>query len=139
MKIRDGGISWKICGVISPSQSKLKFLSFVDLTFTFCSSHSSSPILLFICQKALSSLFTCEKTWSIMWWGSRATLNPIQFSFPPWQSPLNQSCFPCPLHDHLGDPKSLFICRVNHTQTMSTFHYKHSVMWPANLSLSDSG
>lgn len=131
--------SLEILCVYFPFAKHTEVSEFCWSDFHFLFLPFSSPILPFICQKALSGLFTCEKTWSIMWWGSRATLNPIQFSFPPWQSPLNQSCFPCPLHDHLGDPKSLFICRVNHTQTMSTFHYQHTVMWPANLSLSDSG
>lgn len=42
---------WKICGSISPLQSKLKFLTCVDLTFTFCSSHFPPPSCLSFARK----------------------------------------------------------------------------------------
>lgn len=53
MKIRNGGIvlvAEKCVGSL-PLQSKLKFLSSVDRTFTFCSSYFSSPILLSFARK----------------------------------------------------------------------------------------
>lgn len=99
----------KICGFVSPLQSKLKFLSkFCWFDFHFLFHAFSSPILPFICQKALSGLFTCEKnlehhvvrfqgnteSHSILISSLTATIESIMFSMPSsWPPRRSQTTF----------------------------------------------